>query len=42
MKLIEYNQPTNLPVPKVAAAGIAGVIVTAIVTVLAMAGVIVP
>jgi predicted amino acid-binding ACT domain protein len=42
VKLIEYEQPTSLPVPKVAAAGIAGVIVTAVVTVLAMSGIIVP
>jgi hypothetical protein len=42
MKLIEYEQPTSLPVPKVAAAGIAGVIVTAVVTVLALSGIIVP
>jgi hypothetical protein len=42
VKLIEYEQPTSVPVPKVAAAGIAGVIVTAVVTVLAMSGIIVP
>ena len=42
MKLIEYEQPTSLPVPKVAAAGIAGVIVTAVVTILALSGIIVP
>jgi hypothetical protein len=42
VKLIEYEQPTSAPVPKVAAAGIAGVIVTAVVTVLAMSGIIVP
>lgn len=42
MKLVEYNQPTSVPVPKVAATGIAGVIITAIVTVLALTGVIVP
>jgi predicted membrane channel-forming protein YqfA (hemolysin III family) len=42
VKLIEYEQPTSLPVPKVAAAGIAGVIVTAVVTVLALSGIIVP
>lgn len=42
MKLVEYEQPTNLPVPKVQAAGVAGVIITALVTVLAMSGVIVP
>lgn len=41
-KVIKYNQPTSLPVPKVAAVGIAGVIVTAIVAVLAAFGVIVP
>jgi hypothetical protein len=42
MKLIEYEQPTSLPVPKVQAAGIAGVIITGVVTVLAMSGIIVP
>lgn len=42
MKLLEYEQPTSLPVPKVQAAGIAGVVVTAVVTVLAMTGVVVP
>lgn len=41
-KVIKYNQPTSLPVPKVAAVGVAGVIVTALVTVLALFGVIVP
>lgn len=41
-KVIEYNQPTSLPVPKVAAVGIAGVIVTAIVALLAAFGIIVP
>lgn len=42
MRLVEYEQPTSLPVPKVAATGVAGVIVTAVVTVLALTGVIVP
>lgn len=42
MRLVEYEQPTSLPVPKVKAAGIAGVIVTAVVTVLSMSGIIVP
>lgn len=41
-KVIKYNQPTVLPVPKVAAVGIAGVIVTAIVAVLAAFGILVP
>lgn len=36
------NQDSNVPVPKVAAVGIAGVIVTAVVTVLAQLGVLVP
>jgi hypothetical protein len=42
MKLIEYEQPTSAPVPKVQAAGIAGVIVTAVVTVLTLSGIAVP
>jgi hypothetical protein len=42
MKLIEYEQPTSLPVPKVAAVAAAGTIVTGIVSVLAISGVIVP
>lgn len=42
MKLVEYEQPTSAPVPKVAAAAQAGVIVTAIMTILALSGVIVP
>jgi hypothetical protein len=42
MKLIEYEQPTSLPVPKVQAAGIAGIIFSAIVTVLALSGIIIP
>ena len=41
-KVIKYNQPTALPVPKVAAVGVAGVVVTAIVAVLAAFGIIVP
>jgi hypothetical protein len=42
MKLVEYEQPTSAPVPKVQAAGIAGVIITAVVTVLTLSGVTVP
>jgi protein-S-isoprenylcysteine O-methyltransferase Ste14 len=41
-RVIEYDQPTSVPVPKVKAAGVAGVIVTAVVTVLALTGVAVP
>ena len=36
------NQPTNQPTPKVAAVGAAGIVVTALVSVLALTGVIVP
>ena len=42
MKLVEYEQPTSLPVPKVQATAIAGTVVTAVVTLLALTGVIVP
>lgn len=42
MKLVEYEQPTSLPVPKVQAATQAGVAVTALMTILALSGVIVP
>lgn len=42
MRLVEYEQPTSLPVPKVQATAISGVVITAIVTVLASTGVIVP
>ncbi len=42
MKLIPYNQPTDTPVPKVQAVGVAGIIIPAIVAILAYFGVIVP
>jgi hypothetical protein len=42
MKLVEYEQPTSLPVPKVQAAAIAGVIITAVVTLLTLLGITVP
>lgn len=38
----EYEQPTSVPVPKVAAVGIAGVVVTALVSMLAAFGILVP
>jgi hypothetical protein len=42
MKLITYEQPTSAPVPKVTAVGVTGLIVSAIVSILALTGVIVP
>lgn len=41
-KVIEYNQPTSKPVPKMRAVGNAGGIVTGLVAVLALLGIIVP
>lgn len=42
MQVREYEQPSNAPVPKVAAVGQAGTAIGAIVTLLALTGVIVP
>lgn len=39
---VEYDQPTSVPVPKVKAVAIAGVVITAIVAVLTAFGIIVP
>lgn len=42
MRLLSYNQPSSAPVPKVQAVAGAGAVITAIVTLLALMGVIVP